>query len=71
MQLQLFYHHCHLEEHPLQVRHKQDWGQGFIINYSIDYKKLFIICHKINYLIIKKCNDFAHQALILLQMLYW
>ena len=21
----------HLEGHPLQVRHKQDWGRGFII----------------------------------------
>ena len=23
--------HCHLEGHPLQVRHKQDWGRGFIL----------------------------------------
>ena len=23
--------HRHLEGYPLQVRHKQDWGQGFIL----------------------------------------
>ena len=26
------YNHCHcLKGHPLQVRHKQGWGQGFIL----------------------------------------
>ena len=24
-------HRRRLEEHPLQVRHKQDWGRGFIL----------------------------------------
>ena len=24
-------HHHHLEEHLFHVRHKQDWGQGFIL----------------------------------------
>ena len=27
----LFHHHCHLEKYLLQVRHKQDWGRGFIL----------------------------------------
>ena len=22
---------CRLKEHPLQVRHKQDWGRGLIL----------------------------------------
>ena len=24
-------HRCRLKEFPLQVRHKQDWGRGFIL----------------------------------------
>ena len=30
--MKVMYSCCHcLKGHPLQVRHKQDWGQGFIL----------------------------------------